>query len=103
MTSVGQLVSWSPGNSQPNPHNFVGMNVIATTLVQDRNQMHDSEFSNKYVYLKKIADKKLFKRMQQNHIKKLTWRKLSHNFSKRETSPSSVSPETEQEELIQVK
>lgn len=47
--------------------------------------MHYSEFSNKYVYLKKIADKKLFKRIQQNNIKKRTWRKLSHNFSKRET------------------
>lgn len=82
--------------------NFVGMNVIATTLVQDRNQMHDSEFSNKDVYLKKIANKKLFKRMQQNNIKGLTWRKLSHNFSKRETRLV-LSGETEQEELIQVK
>lgn len=50
-----QLVSWSVGPLAILNPNFVGMNVIATTLVQNRNQMHYSEFSNKYVYLKKIA------------------------------------------------
>lgn len=74
--------------------NFVGMDVIVTILAQYRNQMHDSGFNNKDIYLKKIAKNRHFLGGIQNDKQMTHMGETVSQFFKRAT---------EQDKLVQVK